>query len=342
MAHPSRLLLLSALALLAAGIVAALAAGSEGADPAAPRPVPTTGPAAPVPDQGATSTPPSTTPLAFASIADHGEIRAVRTPSGMVLPVLGGEPGAWKVLTPCAASAVVPGEPVVGAHVVLDPGHGGDEPGAVGPSGLTEKELNLDIALRVRDLLEAEGATVVLTRDRDMRLTLATRAAIARTMSPTAFLSIHHNAAPVGRSNRPGSELYHQLDDPESRRLAGLLWEELQFHLAPFGTDWATGDQPGARARRSLRTGGDFYGILRNAEEVTTVLVEAAYLTNPAENALLTTEEFRAAEARAIANAVLRLVRTDNPGSGFVPTKEAPAPAGSGGGTRGCEDPPLA
>lgn len=339
MAHPSRLLLLSALALLAAGVLAALAAGSEGAGRER-------APAGPVderpdPEQGPTSTAPRPAPLAFPPIADHGEIRAVRTPSGLVLPVLGGEPGAWKVLTPCATSAVVPGEPVVGAHVVLDPGHGGDEPGAVGPTGLTEKELNLDISLRVRDLLQAEGATVVLTRDRDVRLTLATRTAIARTMSPVAFLSIHHNAAPVGPSDRPGSELYHQLGDPESRRLAGLLWEALQYNLAPFGTDWARGDQPGARARRSLRTGDDFYGILRNAEDVTAVLVEAAYLTNPAENALLATEGFRAAEARAIADAVLRLVRTDDPGSGYVPTKEAPEPAGGGGGTRGCVDPPL-
>lgn len=340
MARPSRLLLLSALVLLVAGVVAALAAGTDaeggGRAPAGPPAV-----GQPEAAQGSASTSPSTTPLGFPPIADHGEVRAVRTPSGFVLPVLGGAPGSWEVLTPCATSAVVAGQPVVGAHVVLDPGHGGDEPGAVGPTGLAEKELNLDIALRVRDLLEAQGATVVLTRDRDVRLTLATRAAIARTMSPIAFLSIHHNAAPVGPSDRPGSELYHQLGNPESRRLAGLLWESLQYNLAPFGTDWARGDQPGARARRSLRTGDDFYGILRNAEDVTAVLVEAAYLTNPAENALLETEEFRAAEARAIADAVLRLIRTDDPGSGFVPTKEAPEPAGGGGGTGGCVDPPL-
>lgn len=335
MTRSHRLVPLAALVLLAAGVVAALAADSEGAGPAVERS------ATPRAGQEAASSPPATDPLGFPPIADHGEHRAVRTPNGFVLPVLGGEPGAWEVLTPCATSATVPGEPVLGAHVVLDPGHGGGEPGAVGPTGLTEKELNLDIARRVRGLLEAEGATVVLTRDRDVRLTLATRAAIARTMSPIAFVSIHHNAGPVGKSSVPGSELYHQLQDPESERLAGLLWEELQAHLAPFGTDWAIGDQPGARGRRSLVTGEDFYGILRDAEEVTAVLTEAAYLSNPAENALLETEEFRDAEARAIADAILRLVRTDDPGSGFVPTKEAPTPAGGGGGTRGCEDPPL-
>ena len=343
MPRSARVVMLSALVLLAAGIVAALAAASEGA-------VPDAGPASTAPDATSpeasatpTSTAPTTTaPLVFPAIAGNGEVRAVRTPTGMVLPVTGGEPGAWQVLTPCAAAAVVPGEPLLGAHVVLDPGHGGGEPGAVGPTGLREADLNLDIARRVRALLEAEGATVVLTRDADVRMTLATRATIAKALSPIAFLSIHHNAAPVGRSTVPGSELYHQLTDPESKRMAGLLWEELQAHLAPFGTDWATGDQPGARARRSTGTGDDYYGILRNAQGVPAVLTEAAYLSHPPENALLETDEFRQAEAQAIAAAVLRLVRTSDPGSGFAPTKEAPTQAGRGGGSSGCVDPPLA
>lgn len=343
MSRSSRVIMISALVLLVAGIVAAFATSSEGAAPEA-GPLPTH-PEATAPEASAapTSTAPSTTAvLGFPAIADHAEIRAVRTPVGLILPVLGGEPGAWQVLTPCATSAVVPGEPVLGAHVVLDPGHGGSEPGAVGPSGLREADLNLDIARRVRSLLEAEGATVVLTRDADVRVTLATRAAIAKTMSPIAFLSIHHNAAPVGKAQVPGSELYHQLADPESRRLAGLLWEEMQQQLAPFGTDWAIGDDPGARARRSLRTGDDYYGILRHAQGVTSVLSEAAYLSNPAEDALLRTEQFRDAEARAIADGVLRLVRSQDPGSGFKPVEEVAVHAGGGGGSDGCTDPPLA
>jgi N-acetylmuramoyl-L-alanine amidase len=343
MPRSSRVILLSALVLLAAGIVAVLASASQGAGPPSGPVATLPGVTSPEASAAPTSTAPSTTAvLGFPAIADHGEIRAVRTPSGMVLPVLGGEPGAWKVLTPCATSAVVPGEPVLGAHVVLDPGHGGIEPGAVGPSGLREADVNLDIARRVRTMLEAEGATVVLTRDADVRMTLATRAAIAKTMSPIAFLSIHHNAGPIGKSTIPGSELYHQLADPESKRLAGLLWEEMQARLAPFGTDWAVGDDPGARARRSARTGDDYYGILRNAQGVSTVLTEAAYLSNPAENELLLTEEFRDAEARAITDAVLRFARTDDPGSGYRPVKETHVPAGGGGGSGGCVDPPLA
>ncbi len=325
-------------AVLGVGVTAVVAEadGVDGGDVATPMPV-VDAPA--VPAERALS--PTAPPGPFPPIVPGFEVNAVRTPAGFVLPVLGGSAGAWEVRTPCGASAVVRGVPVPGAHVVLDPGHGGSEPGAVGPSGLTERDLNLDVARRVEALLEAEGAVVALTRDRDVRVTLATRAEIARSLDPIVFLSIHHNAAPLGRGAAPAPELYHQLDDPTSRRLAGLLWEELTSAFAPFGSDWAFGDDPGARARRSLRTGEDFYGVLRNALDLPAVLIEAAYLSNPAEEALLATEAFRDAEARAIADAVLRLLTTDDPGSGFRPTKEAAAPAGGGGGSAGCVDPDL-
>ncbi|HEX4902486.1 MAG TPA: N-acetylmuramoyl-L-alanine amidase [Acidimicrobiales bacterium] len=338
---PVRVLLLSAVALVLAGVLAA-ATASDAPPTVAPAPTTTAAVAPPEPPATPAPTPaPLPTTPGFPAIPAGEHVRAVRTPNGMLLPAVGAQDGRWQVMTPCAGVAAVPGRPVHGAHIVLDPGHGGREPGAVGPSGLREADLNLDIALRVRDLLRAEGATVVLTRNRDVRITLATRAAIARALEPLAFVSIHHNAAPLGKATTPGSELYHQLDAPGSRRLAGLLWEELQAGLSPFGTDWAVGDQPGARARRSARTGDDYYGVLRQAEDVTAVLTEAAFLTNPAEDALLRTEEFRHAEAQAIATAILRFVRTSDPGSGFVPTKEVSTPAGGGGGSTGCVDPPL-
>ena len=334
---------------LGGAVVLLLIAGLLGAAMRSDAGVPDAGIVAPELDPATTTSstnvPAPTDPVPvgpFAPIPPTPEVRAVRTPTGLVLPVSAGSPGAWQVQTPCASSATVPGEPMPLAHIVLDPGHGGDEPGAVGPNGLTEAELNLDIARRVAERLRAQGAVVVLTRDADIRVTLSTRTAIARALDPIAFISIHHNAAPVGTSTTPGSELYHQLDDPTSKRLAGLLWEEFQAALAPFGTDWVTGDQPGARARRSLRTGSDFYGILRGALGVPTVLSEAAYLSNPAEAALLATDAFRDAEADAITRAVVRLVATDDPGSGYVATKESPTPAGGGGGSSGCVDPPLA
>lgn len=280
-------------------------------------------------------------PSPFPRLAAGGPARAVRTGSGLVLPVTGGGPGNWQVRTPCAATAAVDGEPLSGAHVVLDPGHGGTEIGAVGPSGLTEAELNLDIAVRAARRLQAEGATVVLTRSSDVRITLQTRAEIASGLNPLAFISIHHNAAPRGTSDVPGSEIYHQLASAESRRLAGLLWEELIEELDPFSEQWAVGGQPGALARQSAATGDDYYGVLRGSQGVPAVLSEAAYLSNPAEDALLNTEAFRDAEAKAITEAVMRYVTTDEPGSGFRAPKVIDVPAGGGGGAAGCEDPPL-
>lgn len=283
----------------------------------------------------------STMPSPFPQIAPPETVRAVRTGTNLVLPVRGGEPGAWEVLTPCAGTAVVDGAPLAGAHLVLDPGHGGKETGAVGPSGLTEAALNLDVAHRAARRLEAAGAVVVMTRNSDVRMTLETRAEIAKAVAPMAFISVHHNAVPLSKSDRPGSELYHQLADPASRRLAGLLWEELQEELAPFATTWAVGDQPGALARQSQRTGDDYYGVLRRSQGIPAVLSEAAYLSDPQEDELLNTEEFREAEAKAITDAFTRFVSTSDPGSGFGPTKIVDTPAGGGGGSSGCEDPPL-
>src|SRR5947208_2206277 len=79
------------------------------------------------------------------------------SPNGVVLPMV----GDGLVDTPCGNQSAPVGEPVLGTNVVIDPGHGGNEPGAVGPSGLTEKDVNLDVAQDVQLLLEAEGANVV-------------------------------------------------------------------------------------------------------------------------------------------------------------------------------------
>ena len=80
------------------------------------------------------------------------------TPTGLTLPVLADRgDGTYEVQTPCSETAVVTGTPLSGAHIVLDPGHGGDEPGAVGPNGLAEKELNLAVAGLVAEALRAQG-----------------------------------------------------------------------------------------------------------------------------------------------------------------------------------------
>lgn len=325
----NRWILRSAVALGLAALIAVLVVSPDGMTSALDRSVF---------DPDSTTT--TASPSPFPALED-GPVRAVRTGTNLVLPVVSGEPGAWQVVTPCAASAVVAGEPLSGAHIVLDPGHGGTEIGAVGPTGLTEAELNLDVAFRAAQMLEAAGAQVEMTRSSDVRVTIQTRAELALALDPLAFISIHHNAVPRATSDVPGSEVYHQLASPAGRRLAGLLWEELIEELGPFAPRWGVGNQPGALARKSIDTGDDYYGVLRRSQGVPAVLSEAAYISEPDEEALLRTDAFRDAEAKAITDAVLRYWTTNDPGSGFRPPKVVDTPAGGGGGTAGCEDPPL-
>ena len=248
-----------------------------------------------------------------------GEPKAVVTPTGIVLPVVGRDGDFYVVTTPCANQATVAGSPITGANVVIDPGHGGEEPGAVGPEhGLAEKDLNFAIAEEVKALLEAAGATVVLTRTADYRITLATRGEIATNLAPQAFVSIHHNADPDEVRATPGTETYYQIASEDSKRLSGLVYEETFQAFAPYGDiGWVSDTDAGAKYRLT-DSGGDYYGILKRTAGVPAVLSEAAFISNPAEEALLLTPEFRTAEARAIARAVVRFLGTADPGSGYV------------------------
>ena len=92
--------------------------------------------------------------------------------------------------------------------IVLDPGHGGKDPGAIGRDGLTEKEVVLDVALRLRDLLrERLGKQVIMTRDKDEFIELDDRAKFANGHKADLFVSIHINSHPK-RATR-GVEMYH-------------------------------------------------------------------------------------------------------------------------------------
>ncbi len=81
--------------------------------------------------------------------------------------------------------------------IVLDPGHGGHDPGAVGQAGLTEKTITLDLALRLEKKLRAHGFNVVLTRRKDISVSLKRRNEIAQQNQADLFVSIHVNALPV-------------------------------------------------------------------------------------------------------------------------------------------------
>jgi N-acetylmuramoyl-L-alanine amidase len=285
-----------------------------------------------------TTTAPATTTTAnpWPVLPTGGAAKAIVTPNGVVLPV--DDDGV--ATTPCGTARRVDGQPLFGAHVVVDPGHGGDEPGAVGPAGLREKDVNLTIAREVERILESHGATVVLTRTADYRITLRTRAAIATRLSPLAFVSIHHNASPDGPRDGPGAETYSQIGSAESKRLSGLLYEEVVAAFDRYDAAWVADRDAGAKYRPA-DDGGDYYGILRRTAGVPAVLSEAAFITNATEETLLATASFQHAEAAAIARAVTRFVSTDDPGGGYVTPYPRSQPAGPGGGPEGCVDPAL-
>lgn len=270
----------------------------------------------------------------------HG---VVVTPTGRIVPAFGRTDDGWRVWSPCAIETIIAdGEFIETVDIVIDPGHGGpSEPGAVGPNGLREADLNLAVAERTATALRAAGYTVVMTRDRDDRVPIVTRGEIALALAPLAFISIHHNAGIDAPSPTPGTEMYHQIDDPESKRLAGLMLEEVRASLVAFDADWVSMSDAGAMVRPN-REGGDYYGVLRRPAGVVSVLAEFAYLSNETEAALLLRPDVQEALAGSMVAAVERFTTTDDPGSGFTedPIFRGYGPSGAGF-TEGCVDPEL-
>jgi N-acetylmuramoyl-L-alanine amidase len=299
---------------------------SAPATPAAPSP-----PTEPAPTTTAAPRPPSQLALARPKV--------VVSPTGVVLPVTGFENGGVRVLTPCENSAVLDaGTPVKGASVVLDAGHGGAESGAVGPNRLAEKTANLAVTLVTRDTLVRNGVSVLLTRTADYDMTLNARAAVVNAVRPMAFVSIHHNADPDGAHNGPGTETYYQLASASSKRLAGLIYEEVTRALAQYRIAWVGDTDAGAKYRTG--TNGDYYAVLRQTAGTTSSLAELSFISNPPEADLLAQPAFDDVEGQAVARGILRYLRTNDPGSGFTTPYPRTTPAG-GGGKQGCVDPRL-
>ncbi|HPB11394.1 MAG TPA: N-acetylmuramoyl-L-alanine amidase [Kiritimatiellia bacterium] len=104
--------------------------------------------------------------------------------------------------------------------IVLDPGHGGPSTGALGPTGVTEKEVNLQQARRMRDVLEHAGFRVLMTRDSDVDVDLYERARIAYRARADAFISVHHNATAA------------QTDPRSVRHISTYAWNAIGLRLA--------------------------------------------------------------------------------------------------------------
>ncbi len=296
----------------------------------------------PAPSPGSTGA--STTDWPDQPPADTAAHGIVVTPSGVVAPRLGGnDHGSW-VRTPCFAIAWVDGGARFDhADVVLDPGHGGPELGAVGPNGLAEKEPNLAVSRQVAHHLTADGRTVVLTHlDSSYYLTIRTRTEIARALQPEIFVSIHHNSGgPAPRQGPPGTEVYHQATNAASRRLADLIDGGVVDAFGRYDIAWSSDDtQPGSRFR--VDENGDYYGVLRYAPELPAVIVESAFISNPVEADLLATDEFRGVEADGITRGIRAYLEDPVRQIGAHDAAPVAFPVGPPPDAEGCVDPPLA
>ncbi|MEW5761585.1 MAG: N-acetylmuramoyl-L-alanine amidase [Bacillota bacterium] len=190
---------------------------------------------------------------------------------------------------------VAPGEAAETRKVFLDPGHGGSDPGAIGPAGIKEKEVNLAVALECARLLREQGFEVVLSRDADYYLDLYERTEMANREGATIFVSIHANANPDPSKQGTSTYYYAPADDPllapqagQRARLARCLQDAL---VASVG-------------RPDLGLYQARFAVLRTAA-MPSALVEIAFLSNPEEERLLGEEWFQRQAARGIVQGII-------------------------------------
>jgi N-acetylmuramoyl-L-alanine amidase len=169
--------------------------------------------------------------------------------------------------------------------IVLDAGHGGYDRGGVPGQRISEKDKTLDVAQRVRRILQADGYRVIMTRDSDVFVPLPTRVAIANSYRGANFVSIHFNCAPRVGAN--GIETYYYRSDSAS--LAASIHRNV--------VSGAPSENRGIRRR-------GFYVLRRTA--IPSVLVECGFLTNPTEGRLALTGDYRQRLAEQIARGIRR------------------------------------
>ena len=185
--------------------------------------------------------------------------------------------------------------------VVIDAGHGGHDRGGIPGQRIAEKDMTLDVALRLRNVLSANGYHVVMTRSTDVFVPLGGRVAIANSYRNAVFVCIHFNA--TGRSGASGIETYFYSRD--SLPLASAI------HY------YVTGGAPSAN--RGVRRRG--YYVLRKTA-IPAVLVECGFLTNPTEAAYAQSAGYR----QKLADEIAAGIRGRNSvGGGFSTTRVATA-----------------
>ncbi len=180
-----------------------------------------------------------------------------------------------------------------GDVVILDPGHGGIDTGAV-KNGLSEKNITLDVSKRLKTKLESKGAKVYLTRSTDTYSTPESRAAFARKVSADIFVSIHVNSNPATYVN--GLETYYN----------DIVYKNAVNPYPKHSKSLAVDIQNATVPTTKLKNDGikeDEFIVLRN-NSIPSVLVELGFISNSKDSTLLKSASFRDHSALGISNGI--------------------------------------
>lgn len=188
--------------------------------------------------------------------------------------------------------------------IVIDAGHGGMDGGAVGVNGSLEKDINLSVALKLENILNAFGYHTAMTRREDISIhdddikgtanqkksDLHNRLALMEEYEDCLVISIHQNN--FTQSRYDGAQMFYGKNNPESKVLAGVLQSEIVSLLQPGNT------------REIKPAGKEIFLLYQSSKPI--VLAECGFLSNPQEEALLQQEEYQRKMAFAIASAIMK------------------------------------
>ncbi len=207
--------------------------------------------------------------------------------------------------------------------IVIDPGHGGRDPGAVGPTGLTEKDITLDVARRLQRRLEHDyGYDILMTRDDDRKMSLRQRVAFTKEHDADLFISIHVNALPVDTLTTVETYYFSPRGNAKTQRLAELENQDSEYSYADLVNSFEKigntmkfqeSKQLATSIQRTLyrnmrQVNGDVtdWGVRSGpfvvllGVEVPAVLAEISVISNKAEEAKLYTAAYREQLATAL------------------------------------------
>ncbi len=199
--------------------------------------------------------------------------------------------------------------PLSGKVIIIDPGHGGIDGGAVSKAGVLEKDVTLAISEQLRDYLQEAGALVLMTREEDRDLAdadtqkirhrkiqdLKRRVEVINESDADLFVSIHLNAIPSPKWS--GAQVFYNRAIPENEPMAKFVQDELRVNLE--------------NTTRQAKPIHNVY-VIKEAT-IPGVLIEAGFLSNPFESEQLNTEEYQQKVAASIYQGLLRTYTNEKP-----------------------------